>query len=380
MKQKMATRVNRGRVLVLTTKRTGYGHKAVAQAIQSQLRQQELSSDVEVLPVDPFDNDFWDYRLNAILQLYGPIIRRMPRIYGLAWRLLFSSNRVDSAIAVARRLIKPRLADLIGDARTQAVITTHPILPRLIAPFVSSNSQCIGVSVATDLGAAEPAYVSDAFSRYVAMTTNAALDLARWGAPDVKCVGYLSDCERLESARTSRGETRRELDVAPNSRLILIAGGRDGAGAMHRLTSACRRSLPGDTVLVACGTNRSLFKALRTRFASSRNVRPFLWTPKFINYLAAADIVLTKGGAATIMEAVQLAIPLVLVGYLPGQETFNAQYVRHNRLGTVTETVDEALEAAEELLQGQVSADSLQPLRASEGSFVELVLPELSRH
>ena len=49
--------------------------------------------------------------------------------------------------------------------------------------------------------------------------------------------------------------------------------------------------------------------------------------------MRAADLVVTKAGPGTIAEAVATGIPLLLTGYLPGQETPNVDYVVRNGIG-----------------------------------------------
>jgi UDP-N-acetylglucosamine:LPS N-acetylglucosamine transferase len=44
-------------------------------------------------------------------------------------------------------------------------------------------------------------------------------------------------------------------------------------------------------------------------------------------------VLVTKGGPATIMEAIHVGIPLILTGYVPPQERANVRYVLDNGIG-----------------------------------------------
>ena len=49
--------------------------------------------------------------------------------------------------------------------------------------------------------------------------------------------------------------------------------------------------------------------------------------------MAAADVLLTKAGPGTIAEAAALGLPVLLTGFLPGQERGNVLWVKEKRIG-----------------------------------------------
>jgi 1,2-diacylglycerol 3-beta-galactosyltransferase len=55
--------------------------------------------------------------------------------------------------------------------------------------------------------------------------------------------------------------------------------------------------------------------------------------PKF---MAAADVLVTKAGPATISEACLAGLPMILYDAIPGQETGNVNYVVDNDAGVFT--------------------------------------------
>jgi 1,2-diacylglycerol 3-beta-galactosyltransferase len=68
--------------------------------------------------------------------------------------------------------------------------------------------------------------------------------------------------------------------------------------------------------------------------------------------LRASDLVVTKAGPGAIAEALATEVPLVLTGYLPGQETPNVDFVIDWNIGVYAPKPDELLEAVERLVAG----------------------------
>ena len=52
---------------------------------------------------------------------------------------------------------------------------------------------------------------------------------------------------------------------------------------------------------------------------------------------AAADVLVTKAGPGTIMEGLACGLPILLSGFLPGQETGNVTFVEQSGVGVLCE-------------------------------------------
>jgi len=57
-------------------------------------------------------------------------------------------------------------------------------------------------------------------------------------------------------------------------------------------------------------------------------------------YMAAADVLVSKAGPGTIAEAASLSLPVMLTSFLPGQEEGNVDYVVQNEFGTFVSDSD----------------------------------------
>ena len=101
---------------------------------------------------------------------------------------------------------------------------------------------------------------------------------------------------------------------------VLVTGGGDGFGSLEKIVDA-----------VALGTRRferAIGRDLRAQRggetkAEKSRVATGGWRSAVSDmnlYMEASDVLLTKAGPGTIAEAAALGLPVLLTGFLPGQE------------------------------------------------------------
>ena len=143
-----------------------------------------------------------------------------------------------------------------------------------------------------------------------------------------ECLSRGIDPERVRSLgipirdpgrfRLSREEAREKLGL-PEGRLVLLMGGSMGYGHMFRIAMALRRR---DLLTVCvCGRNRVLRRKLAP-FGSER-FRVLGYTRQLPEYMAAADLAVTKPGGLSLTELAAAGTPPILTRPIPGHEERN---------------------------------------------------------
>jgi 1,2-diacylglycerol 3-beta-galactosyltransferase len=134
----------------------------------------------------------------------------------------------------------------------------------------------------------------------------------------------------------ARPVIRRRLGLPAQGRLVLIVGGGEGMGPIERFARAIDAALPvtepADQLVVVAGRNT----ALRERLNQQSWRRPFRaegFATNMPEWLAAADVLVTKAGPGSITEALLSGLPLLLMGKVPGQEDGNVAYVTSRGVG-----------------------------------------------
>ena len=68
--------------------------------------------------------------------------------------------------------------------------------------------------------------------------------------------------------------------------------------------------------------------------------------------MAASDLLVTKAGPGTISEAFIVGLPMILSGYIPGQETGNVHYVQKKKAGAYSRSSRRIARLAQEWMGG----------------------------
>jgi 1,2-diacylglycerol 3-beta-galactosyltransferase len=59
------------------------------------------------------------------------------------------------------------------------------------------------------------------------------------------------------------------------------------------------------------------------------------------DWMSASDLIITKAGPGTIMESLACGLPILLSGFLPGQEEGNVTFVEESGVGELVEEPQE---------------------------------------
>lgn len=128
---------------------------------------------------------------------------------------------------------------------------------------------------------------------------------------------------------------RAELGLDPVKPVILLAGGGEGLPDGERYLGALARSGLDIQVVMVCGKNKIQYDlaSLINRVYPKKPIKVLGFVSIMYELMNLADIVVTKGGPATVFEALSLHKPMVVTKYLYGQEQGNVDYVVLHGLG-----------------------------------------------
>ena len=129
-----------------------------------------------------------------------------------------------------------------------------------------------------------------------------------------------------ETQRLSQEEARRRLDLDVAAFTVAIMMGGYGGPSIRNIVRQLEECDDTCQIVACCGHNDELRRELQTLAVTSRNrVVPLGFTPEIPAIMRASDVLITKPGTTTLMEALSLRVPLVLddVNTMP-QERPNA--------------------------------------------------------
>jgi hypothetical protein len=136
----------------------------------------------------------------------------------------------------------------------------------------------------------------------------------------------------------ARAKAREELGLPERAFVVMMLFGGKGSSEMRPLSEALLQALPEGHVVAICGDNPPLYDSLAEIEArSGGRLHRVGFTRRVADYLAAADVLVTKPGPGSIMESFHQGVPVVVTcndATIP-QERFNANWVAERELGLV---------------------------------------------
>ncbi len=347
---------------------TGGGHRRAAEAVISSLAGQYPAGFRPVV-VDPLAGPGASAPLRFLVSQYGPVIRRAPWAWGVAYYLSNSWPAMAvlgrTVFAAADRMVLAAVAA----AEPAVIVSCHPLTGRA-AVHAARRGRAVAipvVTVVTDLAAPHAAWFRPAGDLVVVPTAKVLARTVAAGVPPGRCTvaglpvaaagaGYLG------AAAGDRAALRRSLGLDESRFTVLLMGGGEGSGGLARHATAILRRAPDVHVVTICGRNVRLQRRLMARAARGRGRLTVLgFTTKVADWLACADLVITKAGPGVIAEAACCGAPLLLTSHLPGQERGNAALVEQAGAGLSARGVRRMLR---ELARLQADPAALAAMRA----------------
>lgn len=319
-------------VLILMSD-TGGGHRAAAEAIREALTAHHAEA-VNVTLVDVF-RDYSPFPLNHAPELYPWWINRGKLTWRMGYRL---SNRrsqarlISSSVTAAIRRGLRRL--LIRDQQPDVIVCVHPLLSSPAMRVLNHQpDRPPFITVVTDLVSTHALWYDPGVDR-VLVPTQPAYDrgIVLGILPERLRVTGLPVSPRFAAGLTSKQEARARLGWAPDLPALLVIGGGEGMGPLYRIARAVNSLQAHCQIAVVAGRN----VALKTRLEAAEwngptHIYPFV--TNMPELMAAADVLITKAGPATISEACMAGLPMILSDAIPGQEDGNVAYIMEHQAG-----------------------------------------------
>ena len=212
------------------------------------------------------------------------------------------------------------------------------------------------VTVVTDPVTAPVAWFSPKVDLCV-VATEAARDVAlacKVPRDRVRVIGLPIRRAFAEMRGRPKAEVRSHLGLAPDRPLILMSGGGAGVGRLLPIARAVTHALRGHRaqpqVAIIAGRNSVLERRLRAE-TWPIPVTVLGYVNNMAEWLAAADLLITKAGPGALAEAACLGTPALITGYIPGQEAGNVTWTVEHGAGVFEPDTDRIADLVAELLR-----------------------------
>lgn len=321
---------------------TGGGHRASAQALKAGF--DELYPGRFHIDIIDVISDHLMWPLNQLPKLYPFLSNDAPWM----WKALYNSQSSASwgnALNVAgSRLSVGRVRAAFEQYKPDLIISVHPLLQTVSLWAMQEMKRHIPfVTVVTDLSTGHPLWFNPGVDAcFVASEYTVGLARKAGLRPTQIHLCGLPIRPAFSRGTRPKPELRRVLGMDAALPAVLLIGGGEGVGPVEQIARELGHALgkersgnqgsPLGQLVVICGRNRDL----EARLGAGPWSLPVVvkgFVDNMPDWMGACDCIVTKAGPGTIAEALISGLPIVLSGYIPGQEEGNLPYVIDNGVG-----------------------------------------------
>jgi 1,2-diacylglycerol 3-beta-galactosyltransferase len=330
----------RKKVMILMSD-TGGGHRASAEALRDALSERFPGHfQVELV-------DLWVKHtpppLSQVPKTYRFLVDDVPWLFRFIYEVGEKPEVLELIMEAATRVLQPFVVRALQQHKPDVIVSVHPLMQGIpLEVLEKSGSGVPFVTVVTDL-ITIPSVWFDSGCTLCVVPSVEGHQLALQAGLREEQIRELGLPIRPAFTRQAgpASEQRSRLGLAPDVPCVLLVSGGEGMGRLAAIARALGARLaaegegrpsPSGQLVVVCGRNDDLRLELEAvDWPLPVAVKGFvedIWA-----WMAASDCIVTKAGPGTIAEALAIGLPIVLSGFVPGQERGNVPYVLKHGVG-----------------------------------------------
>lgn len=293
---------------------TGGGHLRTAQALTEAINARK---GFKVVLYDGLKKTNWRQSINPSY-VFSIISHHLLPLYNLTYKLMNTQYGLTFSRKIIKLIWGTNFKRIIEQEKPNLIITTH----HFISPstITHTNHKSLFAVVVVDLGKPHRIWF-DNRADYLFVPDEKML---KWAKDKFK----LPDSKIKSIAYPLRKEFRNLGEINYKNHILILGAGIK-PGLVKKWIEKIKTSLPDKKIVIVCGHNLSLQKSL----SNTKDADSFGFINNLHKLLQKSDLVITKAGPASIMEAAALKKPIIVIKWVGMQEKDNVNFVVENKLG-----------------------------------------------
>ncbi len=314
------------KILVLTIPH-GASHQRVATALRKALI--EIQPDVPVEVVDALSHCTRWFRI--YYDSYRIPLRYWPGLWGRI-EAIQHNHRSTGPTWLYRRGAQP-LFRFIQSFRPDIVIATEVGMCELAAMLKRETNMryyLVGVTPGVDV---ERPWAQPEVDLYPIAPGDVAAQLEAAGVPPAKILTCGQPIDPAFASLPDRATARTRLEIELDVPLLLVLFGGTGVGKPRRILAEVNKLQQPLQLVFITGRNRGLQEEVQHLCQRRPRCRVFGWVDNMHEWMAAADLSISKPGGTTVVEAMTCGLPLLALDPLPGNERRACDWIEKWQVG-----------------------------------------------
>lgn len=338
-------------ILVLTSS-FGMGHDSVANAIKEQLVDENKNLNVivkDILEIStPKTKEYF-------FDLYYLLTKKHPRFYNVIYNIKKDTpqNFVDETMY---NLFLKKVYRYIQQVDPQIIISTFP----LCSGFVSRVKEKYNLNIPLITT------ITDVVDSWEWIHNNTDLYFVPCKVIEDKLMLKGIDKERIKITGipvkrdflTPKDDHQGVEKEGTYKQLLIMGGAMDKVKITADILEKFDKMENIKTIVIT-GNNQALYEEL-VAVGDFKNVEVLGYTTEIAKLMDDSDIIVTKPGGATLFEAINKGIPMVLKRSMVGQEEENIKFIKDTGIGILMEQDEDLNEVVVRSLSDEVDLDQIK--------------------
>jgi processive 1,2-diacylglycerol beta-glucosyltransferase len=192
------------------------------------------------------------------------------------------------------------------------------------------------------------------------MPGEVAAQLVESGVPPAKILLCGVPIDPSFGSLADRAEVRARLGVEQGIPMVLVLFGGGGHGKPRQIVAELEKVASPFQAVFITGRNQRMEEELRSHLRDRPTFRVLGWVSNMHEWLAAADLLVSKPGGMTITEAINSGVPLLALDPLPGAEVRACALIEKWGVGFLLKRPEELAPAISRLLANRQELDKMR--------------------
>ncbi|WP_297203286.1 glycosyltransferase [uncultured Brachyspira sp.] len=325
------------KILIIYSEYTGHGHKSANEALVNAFNK-IYGDNITCKSVNGFKLGSPHFRVTE--KLYNSCVKYLPDIWGKFFLLSNTNpatlNKIIS-IDIERKFLK-----LIEKYQPDLILSVHPLFNGSILNILEKNKLNIKMySLLTDLVSVTNIWLDNRADRIISPSNEATEFIIENNIDKDKIATFgIPVRDHFKSPFDNLEDIRKNTNINGKLR-VLILNNTEKSKRIFYMIKKLHEKYDCD-VTVVCGRNKNNYKKLKSRLKHyQREVNVIGYTKELFKLFYDNDILITRCGSLSIVEAINCIIPIISMGALPGQEEGTPMYLEKNGMGYSTSSTDD---------------------------------------
>ncbi len=300
-----------------------------------------------------------------IEQTYYAVTKHTPSVYKLLYNL---ADRPRSPVRKSEVYIGLRkYRELIKEYQPDAIISTH-FFPASVASYMYPHYSIPNSAVITDY-VSHHMWVNSNTSMFFVAHAGMVAELQNLGVEDYRIKDTGIPVRPCFTKELNPKKIRAKLELDPDLPLLLLMSGGNAIGPLVEVLFTLSRLTKEFQVIGIAGRNQKIYAELQQVLGMlGLRGRIMGFVDNIYEYMAAADLLISKPGGLTVAEALAQKLPLLIIRPTPGQEDGNTEFLTNSGTAVHIKDISELEFIMEDLLHNPAK---IQLMRQNAGKLAK---------